>query len=59
MVNNKIARPFCIVFKVIFEIYLRKLEIFGSFPKHLQLPGIEPTILWLESRCSTDCAKSA
>ena len=51
----------CNVFKVIFGIYLQKIEmfwIFGCFAKHLQLPGNEPAILWLESRCSTDCAES-
>ena len=51
----------CNVFKVVFGIYLQKLEIFwiiGFFPKYLQLPGIEPAILWLESRCSTDCANA-
>ena len=51
----------CNVFKVIFGIYLQKLaifRIFGFFPNYLQLPGIEPAILWLESRSSTDCAKA-
>ena len=53
MVNNKIARPFCSGFKVILRYICKKLEIFwifGFFPKYLQLPGIEPAVLWLESQ---------
>ena len=61
--NGKLqdSKTFLQCFQGYFEIYLQKLEIFwifGAFPKYLQLPGIEPAILWLESRCSTDCAKS-
>ena len=40
-------------FQGYFEIYLQKtrdiLDIW-IFPKYLQLPGIEPAVLWLESQ---------